>query len=166
MIAMSGRKKDDDPLLQAVTRLGADVVNSDRFRSAWDIPHHRSENVALHSLRVAQESYRIAAWLHRHGIPVDVEDAVFGGLLHDIGMTEKQVSSSPSWKKAYSHPHLGAEIAENEYFANATQKDAVRRHMWPICVIPPSHAAGWIVLAADKIVSMREIFHGKRERKK
>ena len=144
-------------LLQSVQRLGGEIIDSARFRAAGAIPHHLAGNVAEHSLNVAMESCRIAEWLNRRGLQVDVKDAVCGSLLHDIGMTEKDVSDSPSWKKAYSHPARGAQLAREEYRANPVQEDAVRRHMWPICVVPPRHAAGWIVLAADKICSVKEL---------
>ena len=153
------RPDREEELLQSVQELGSEIIGSERFRAAEAIPHHLAGNVARHSLNVARESCRIAEWLNRHGAQVDVKDAVCGSLLHDIGMTEKEVFRSPSWKKAYTHPARGAHVAREEYRANPVQEDAVRRHMWPICVIPPKHAAGWIVLAADKICSIREFLH-------
>ena len=149
----------EEKLLQSVRQLGAEIIDSERFRAAGAIPHHLAGNVARHSLNVAKESCRIAEWLNRHGAQVDVKDAVRGSLLHDIGMTEKEVFGSPTWKKAYLHPERGAALAREEYLANDVQEDAVRRHMWPICVVPPKHAAGWIVLAADKICSIKELLH-------
>ena len=157
-MTMGKKEQREKELLQKVNQLGEEVLNSERFLSAWDIPHHGNVSVAMHSMHVAKESCRIAAWLRRHGVKISDEDAVRSSLLHDIGMTERRVFSSPSWKKAYTHPDRGSEIAEKEYHANEIQKDAIQRHMWPICVIPPSHVAGWVVLAADKISSMKELF--------
>ena len=152
-------KKQEEELLQTVQQLGADVIRSARFRSAWEIPHHRTGNVALHSLNVAKESCRLAFWLNRHGADINVKDAVCSSLLHDIGMTEKHVFHSRSWKKAYTHPIRGAEVAKNEYRTNSVQENAIRRHMWPICIVPPKHKEGWVVLAADKICSVKELLH-------
>ena len=153
------KQEREEELLQSVQELGAEIIDSERFRAAGAIPHHLAGNVAQHSLNVAKESCRIAEWLNRHGAQVDVKDAVCGSLLHDIGMTEREVFRSPSWKKAYSHPERGASVAREEYRVNAVQEDAVRRHMWPICVVPPKHTVGWIVSAADKICSIRELLH-------
>ena len=147
----------EEELLQSVQRLGAEIIDSERFRAAEAIPHHLAGNVAQHSLNVAKESCRIAEWLNRRGLQVDVKDAVRGSLLHDIGMTEKEVFRSPFWKKAYTHPERGAELARDEYRATSVQEDAIRRHMWPICIVPPKHAVGWIVLTADKICSIKEL---------
>lgn len=151
------KQKREEELLQSVRELGAEILDSERFRAAEAIPHHLVGNVARHSLNVAKESCRIAEWLNRHGAQVDVKDAVCGSLLHDIGMTEAEVFRSPSWKKAYTHPERGAAVARDEYRATAVQEDAIRRHMWPICIVPPRHAVGWIITAADKICSIKEI---------
>ena len=153
---MQSRRKEKIDYTSAVESIGADIIRSDRFRSAEKIPHHRYENVAEHSLRVAKQSYRMAVWLRKHGFRVDYGDVVRGSLLHDIGMTESDIHKSPGWRKAYRHPKEGAEIAEREFHANAVQKNAVRRHMWPISVIPPVHTAGWIIGSSDKYCSVKE----------
>ena len=150
-------RRREEALRQRVRELGAEVIDSERFQAAWEIPHHRTTSVAQHSLNVAKESCRIAEWLERRGLAVSAEDAVRSSLLHDLAMTEKPVFRSPSWNKAYSHPDRGAQLAREEYRANEVQEDAVRRHMWPICVVPPRHREGWIVMAADKISSAKEL---------
>ncbi len=144
-------------LLQTVKQSGMGILDSERFRAAWDIPHHPGTSVAQHSLHVAMESCRIAEWLNHHGTHVNVEETIRCALLHDIGMTENSIFSSPAWKKAYTHPNRGARVAEQEYHLTPVQADAIRRHMWPVCVIPPFHIMGWIVTTADKISSIKDL---------
>ena len=143
-------------LKNEILRLGGDIVRSDRFQKAWTIDHHIRYNVAVHSLEAACYALRIARWLKRRGIKVNEEDVVRAALLHDIGMTEDRVSKSPSYMKAYTHPRAGYRIAKDEFSANKVQLEAIRRHMWPICVLPPLHLTGWIVLTADKASASRE----------
>lgn len=143
-------------LKKDILRLGGDIVGSDRFRKAWNIGHHVRYNVAVHSLEAACYALRIARWFARHGIKVNEEDVVRAALLHDLGMTDDRVSKSPSYRKAYSHPRAGYRIAKEEFHANKVQLEAIRRHMWPICVLPPLHLTGWIVLTADKASASRE----------
>ena len=150
-------KSNEQELLPDVQELGADVLASQRFQDAWKIPHHGNVSVAMHSLHVAKESLRLARWLNRHGGHVNEKDAVCSSLLHDIGMTERVIHKSMPWVKAYTHPTRGSTLAEEEYHVNAVQADAIKRHMWPICVIPPRHLTGWVVTAADKISSMKEV---------
>ncbi len=154
---MNNADKREKELLQKVKQAGTEVLDSERFRAAWDIPHHPGISVAQHSLHVAMESCRIAEWLNRHGAHVNVKETIRCALLHDIGMTENRIFFSPAWKKAYTHPNHGARVAELEYHISPTQMDAIRRHMWPVCVIPPVHTMGWIVTTADKISSIKEM---------
>ena len=132
-----------------------DILSSERFKRAEKIPHHNT-SVAKHSLKTAETAWRMCSWLNRHGFKVNREDAVRASLLHDIGMTDNSVHESASWKKAYTHPRRGAKIARSEFAAKDDQVNAISRHMWPVCVIPPKHMVGWVVIAADKYASMHE----------
>lgn len=145
--------------------INGSILDSDRFKKARDIVHHHKTNIAGHSEKTAEYGKRICQWLKKHDIEVSEEDVVTACLLHDIGMTDDEVSSTVSWKKAYLHPRRGEEIARHEYDANEIQCNAIRRHMWPICIVPPRTREGWIVVAADKCCSIWEVTHNKKKKK-
>ena len=134
-----------------------DILCSERFEKAKTITHHHKTNLAAHSRHTAEHAKRICRWLKRRGIEISEEDVVRACLLHDIGMTDDDVSESGSWRKAYLHPRRSELIARYEYNANEIQCNAIRRHMWPVCVILPKHLEGWVVVAADKYSSIIEI---------
>ncbi|MBR3146851.1 MAG: HD domain-containing protein [Eubacterium sp.] len=150
------RNYGNEEIRKDILRLGGDIIHSDRFQKAWNVRHHVDYNIAVHSLEVAGYSLIIARWLARHGVHVNEEDVVRAGLLHDIGMTEDNVFTRPSYIKAFTHPVEGRLIAAKEYSANKVQQNAIHRHMWPICMIPPHHIAGWVVMIADKASASRE----------
>lgn len=145
--------------MQDVERMGGDILQSERFAKAGDVPHHNEHgDIATHSKETAGYALGIARWLRRHGVSVSEQDVVRASLLHDIGMTEDAVFLSPKYRKAYSHPREGARIAREEFGASEVQADAIRRHMWPIgLAMPPRSAVGWVVLAADKYCSAQEV---------
>lgn len=143
-------------LRHEVLMIGHDIVQSERFQRARHVPHHIRFNVATHSIETAMYSLLIVRWLNRCGIQVSREDAVRTCLLHDIGMTESWVHDSPSYRKAFSHPKRGYQIARDEYNANKVQLDAIRWHMWPICLMPPKHVIGWILFMSDKLSTFNE----------
>ena len=134
-----------------------DILSSARFEKAGTVRHHITGNVAEHSRNTAEYGRRMCEWLNRHGIDVSEEDVVQACLLHDIGMTEDRVHDSAGWRKAFWHPRKGARIARDEYHVNKVQYNAIKRHMWPICIIPPRYKEGWVVMAADKYCSIREL---------
>lgn len=132
-----------------------DILNSERFQRAGSVSHHNT-SVAEHSLKTADVAWQISSWLNKHGFHVNRRDAVRASLLHDIGMTDEAIHESVSWKKAYSHPKRSAKIARSEFDVKDEQVNAISRHMWPVCVVPPKHMIGWVVMAADKCASMQE----------
>ena len=138
-----------------IRREGGDILESERFLQSMEIIHHKGTNVACHSLDVAE--YALYLYAAGRYPDTDVRDVVRACLLHDIGMTDRKVHGSVSFLKAYSHPRKSAEIAREEYGANQIQIDAILHHMWPICIVPPSSGAGWLLLKADKHCARKDI---------
>lgn len=138
-----------------ISREGGDILKSERFQRCGKTAHHKGTNVARHSMEVAE----YALYLYGKGNypDTDVRDVVRACLLHDIGMSDRDIHESVSFLKAYSHPRRSAEIAGKEFGANEVQVDAILHHMWPICVIPPSSPVGWLVLRADKHCAHRDV---------
>lgn len=148
----------DDALFNDLVDLGGDIITSERFVSAINVPHHsKTGNIAAHSLETAGYALLIARWLNQHGVPVNEKDAVRASLLHDIGMTEEDIFLSPSHEKGRTHPVEGARIAREEFDANEAQVDAILHHMWPFCCLtPPHNVVGFVVTTADKMCSLNE----------
>ena len=137
------------------------ITRSGRYEKAKGIRHHYKTSVARHSMRTAEYGRNICHFLKRRGIEVSEEAVVQACLLHDIGMTDDDVADCPSFMKAYRHPRRGENIARKEYLVNEITCNSIRRHMWPICIIPPKFLEGWVVVAADKCCSIWEITRKK-----
>ena len=58
---------------QIINKIGEDIISSDRFQDARQITHHGTENVAEHSLRVAEQACEIALLLKKHGVELDYD---------------------------------------------------------------------------------------------
>lgn len=151
-------KHDVAKIRNEVFKYGDDIIRSDRFQKAKHVRHHIQYTVAQHSVEVAMYALLITRWLKHYkiGRKINEEDMVRAALLHDIGMTNDDVHDSPSYKKAFSHPLEGLRIARDEFHLNPIQLDAIKRHMWPIGIIPPSHLIGWILTTADNLSSLNE----------
>ena len=149
----------DDALFNDIIELGRDIVASERFAAALNVPHHsKNGDIASHSVETAGYALLLARWLNRHGASVSEEDAVRASLLHDIGMTEENVFLSPPRIKGRSHPKEGARIAREEFGANETQMEAMLHHMWPVCCSsPPRSTVSFVVTVADKLCSLNEV---------
>lgn len=151
-------RRDIIALRHEIFKLGDDIIPSEKFQKARHVPHHIHYTVAAHSVEVAIYALLITRWLKRHHAAkrFSEKDIVRAALLHDIGMTNDAVHDSPSYRKAFSHPKEGHRIARDIFHLNEIQLNAIRRHMWPIGIVPPSHIMGWILVAADNMSSFNE----------
>ncbi len=149
-------KASSEEIRGRIRAAGGDILDSERFRRGWKVRHHNT-NLAQHSLRVAAAGIRLCDMLRKRGLEPDEREVVRACLLHDIGMTEETVHGKAAWKKAYEHPRESARIAVEEYGATEDMKNAILRHMWPICVKPPGRLTGWIVVTADKIATSQDL---------
>ena len=151
-------KRDVSALRSEVFKYGEDIIHSESFEKAKHVPHHIHYTVAIHSVEAAVYALLITRWLKKHhtALKVDEREVVRAALLHDIGMTLDEIHDSPSYRKAFSHPKEGHRIARDVYHLNKIQLEAIRRHMWPIGIIPPRHLMGWIIVMADNMSSFNE----------
>ncbi len=140
-----------------IREYGGDILESERFKRAEQVTHHGTTSVAQHSIDVARYALMLCIEQKKQGKKVSRRDVVRAALLHDIGMTDDDISNMVSARKTYAHPVRSALIARKEYGANLIQVDAIRKHMWPLYAMPPSFTAGWILIDADKFCSVREV---------
>ncbi len=159
-------KKQLEEAKRIVRYYGRDILASKRFERGKHITHHGVTTVSRHCFHVAVQACLFAGKAQEREFSVSMRDVVRAALLHDVGMTEKRVFKSLSCKKAYTHPWMGGKIAAEEFGASPIVQDAIRHHMWPICVIPPRHLAGWILILSDKTCARREFRKCKESRRK
>ena len=59
----------------------------------------------------------------------------------------------------FYHPSRALHNAQKEYTLTKRQEDIIKKHMWPLTVVPPMCREAWIVTAADKYCSFMETVH-------
>ena len=88
---------------------------------------HGTTTVYEHCVQVAYESYLFAK---EHQLKVEMEQLIRGALLHDYFLYD--------W-----HNQL-------------TPHDIIKKHMFPLTLVPPKYLESWIVCWIDKKCSTRE----------
>lgn len=146
---------------------GEDIINSDNFRSTRKHIQHGTMTVHNHCMDVARCSLLLNK---RLGLRCNRCDLVRGSLLHDYFLYDwhdkEYLSQRKRWH-GFRHPKIALQNAEKEYELNDTQREIIRKHMWPLSVVPPTCREAWVVTAADKYCSFMETVglhkgHGKR----
>lgn len=130
-----------------------DILNNEEFIKRKEYHHHENRSVYVHSIYVSYYSYKIAKFLH-----MDYTNTAIGGLLHDFYYNDWQKNPQKGIKNLHGFVHAGqAATNSNKHFPQLMNKkvdNIIRRHMFPLTIIPPKYFEGWIVTCVDKFVSL------------
>lgn len=162
------RKKNHNiELWESIRRNGGDILQSGNFQKTRNDIQHGTVSVHRHCLSVAEQSLKIKRMLEKVGIQSQERELVRGALLHDYFLYDwhKHKSKGLTQLHGFRHPAVALKNAKKEYKLTPREQDIIRKHMWPLTVIPPQCREAWIVTAADKYCSLLEtlrIRKGKR----
>lgn len=128
------------------------------FKETSGFVQHGNTSVMKHCISVAYVSLIIAKKLH---IKVDRKALVRGALLHDYFLYDWHFKDlkNPHKLHGFYHPSRALHNAQKEYTLTKRQEDIIKKHMWPLTVVPPMCREAWIVTAADKYCSFMETVH-------
>ena len=139
---------------------GGDILRSPTMAKERTIPQHGSTTCFDHSVAVTLCSIRLA---EKWGWDVDWRCLVRGALLHDYFLYDWHDKNRPGFKPwhGFYHPGVALQNANKEYHLSPREKDIIKKHMWPLTIVPPMCREAWIVSTADKVCSLRETLRGK-----
>lgn len=134
---------------------GKDILESINFRKSEKNMQHGNVSVRRHSIQVAKYSLLISSKL---GIKCNKRDLIRGALLHDYFLYDWHDNNHVSIHKLHGfyHPGVALTNAKKEYELTKKQQDIIKKHMWPLTVVPPVCKEAWIVSMADKYCSLME----------
>lgn len=162
------KKKQEKQLKELLQQYGTDILKSDNFLKSEKYIQHGNVSVMRHSISVAKHSLLLAKHL---GIKCNKRDLIRGALLHDYFLYDWHSKEHAGLHNLHGfyHPGIALTNAKKEYRLNRRQSDIIKKHMWPLTVVPPGCKEAWIVSAADKYCSLMETLHlhrGGRRRKR
>ena len=135
-----------------------DILKSRNFRRMKEYIQHGDMTVKAHVMDVARYSIAFSEKLH---IPCSRKELIRGALLHDYFLYDWHIpdEENPHRLHGFYHPGVALRNASREYKLTEREKNIIRRHMWPLTVVPPGCREAWIVTAADKWCSLLETFY-------
>ncbi len=139
----------------------SDILRSKNFNRTKAYIQHGDVTVNSHVLNVARYSIALSEKLH---IRCSKRELIRGALLHDYFLYDWHIpdDENPHRLHGFYHPGVALRNALKEYHLTEREKDIIRKHMWPLTVIPPGCREAWIVSAADKWCSLLETLHMHR----
>ena len=130
--------------------------------------HHRNGNTYEHSVKVAYLCYKHHRFFNSN---VALWELMRGALLHDYFLYDRH-KKDPHCKisglrHGFTHPALALRNALSAYpDLTRTERDIIKRHMFPLTPIPPKTRGGWIVCLYDKIAAIDDYLSPKNTKRK
>ena len=128
-----------------------DIFLQPNIKKMFDYIQHGNVTCLEHSIRVSYKSYKICKFLK-----LDYKSAARGGLLHDYFLYDWH--QSPYRLHGFTHPGRALANADRDFTLNKAERDIIKKHMWPMTIIPPRHIESFIVCLVDKYCSTIEVF--------
>jgi uncharacterized membrane protein len=150
ILEMQGRKPFEDEYYETIQ----DICQHEEFLKLKDYFHHNS-SIYAHVQEVAYLSYRICKYLK-----LDYRSAARGALLHDFFLYDWRNHDVPDLPRekfhGIEHPAIAVANAKKYFSLNDIEEDIIKKHMWPLTLVPPKYKESFIVSFADKYLSSRE----------
>lgn len=145
-------------LRRQIYNAGSDILQSENFMSTKGHIQHGNMTVNDHCMNVAKYSIAISDMLH---IRCKRDELIRGALLHDYFLYDWHVGeyAKPYNLHGFYHPGRALRNASAEFELTDREKEIIKKHMWPLTIIPPKCREAWIVSMADKWCSLLETFH-------
>lgn len=142
-------------------KYASDILDSENFRSTRNYIQHGSIPVQRHCIDVARQSMLISKFL---GVSCNEREMVRGALLHDYFLYDWHDKTRRDYQRLHGfyHPGIALKNADREYKLTMRERDIIKKHMWPLTVVPPLCREAWIVTTADKYCSLLETLRLRR----
>jgi len=153
--AVNRRKEREKQLRRQIREAGADILASVNFQLTREHIQHGTVTVHAHCINVAKHSLMLA---DRLKVRTKRRELIRGALLHDYFLYDWHDKDhiNPFKLHGFFHPGRALKNATRDFELTEREKDIIRKHMWPMTIIPPMCREAWIVTAADKWVSLKE----------
>lgn len=158
ILEMAGRTPFEKEYYETVQ----DILQHEEFQKLKDFFHHNS-SIYAHVHDVAYLSYRICKYFK-----LDFRSAARGALLHDFFLYDWRNHDVPDLPRekfhGFAHPSIAVANAKKHFSLNDVEEDIIKKHMWPLTIVPPKYKESFIVSFADKYLSSKEFINEYKKR--
>ena len=131
----------------------SDLMSDEFVQSMDNYVQHADISTLEHSVFVSYLSFCIAKYLG-----FNYYAAARGGLLHDFYLYDWHSDDKPTKLHGFTHPQHALKNANKYFKLSKTEQDIIKKHMWPLTIVPPRYSESYIVCVADKICATAEVF--------
>ena len=128
-----------------------ELLETKDVKALDNFSQHLNTSRLQHSINVSYYSFLIC----RH-LKLDYKSAARAGLLHDLYLYDRHIEKQEQSHAIY-HPKEALKNAQRIAELNKIEKDAILKHMWPLCYGIPKYKETVVVTLADKYCATAEV---------
>lgn len=137
---------------------GEDIFLSGKLEQEKNFIQHSAITCYEHSIAVACLSLKLAQKLP---MKTDKRALVRGALLHDYFLYDWHDADGTHNLHGFTHGKKALENAKRDFEISEIEADIIKKHMFPLTLVPPKYAESLIVCVADKICALKEVLYRK-----
>jgi len=130
------------------------LLQVETIQAMAEFMQHGNVNCLEHCKSVAVLSYMYACKLK---IKVDRGALIRGALLHDYFLYDWHDKNKGFRWHGFKHPNFALNNAKKNFKLSFIESEIIRKHMWPLTIIPPICKEAYIVCLIDKYCSTKEV---------
>lgn len=131
------------------------IIENSGLEKMSEYVQHGDTSCLLHTAAVAYYSVWLAKKL---GIRCNKSDLIRGALLHDYFLYDWHDGTKGRGIHGFTHPSAALRNADKDFMLSVVERDIIKKHMFPLTLIPPACRESWIVCGVDKACSIYETF--------
>lgn len=132
----------------------SDILRHPVVREMRKYSQHCDTHCYRHCLAVAYQNFRICKRLK-----LDAVSAARGGMLHDLFLYDWREHYKETGNRfhAMSHPIEAYKNASKYFKLNKVETEVIKKHMWPVTLVPPRYPETYVICFTDKYCGTAEI---------
>ena len=142
--------------------LAGDLLATDEVSGLSRFVQHDYIDRLRHITSVSYMTFRLC----RH-FSLDTTVGARAGILHDLYYYDWHENDWSHRPHGYRHP--GFAVKNAKALCGTLDKkteNSIKRHMWPLTVVPPRYAEGYLLCLADKYCASRELAECRKNKRK
>lgn len=143
------KKKEHTEIVRRLSIYAKD----ERLKQMKKYVQHGNINTYEHCLLVAYYSFLIMKKLR---IKCNEDELLRGALLHDYYLYDWHIKEKWHRWHGFRHANFALANALQDFHLTEIEMEIIRKHMWPLTIIPPTCREAWIVNIADTFISFIE----------
>ena len=134
-----------------------EIISNEKVKEMKKYIQHGKTNCYQHCYEVAYYCFCICK-----KVRLDYKSATRAAMVHDMFLYDWHNPKSHKRWHGFRHPKIACKIACQEFDLSKKEQDMIKKHMWPLTIIPPKSMEGFILTLVDKYCTIKEFFNKYR----